>query len=146
VHRLREHAHLHRLLPARLLVADVVDRAADHEPQRVEACLLDEQELVDGEVGGEEAALHLSQALAAVLGNALGRGRGVAHLVPPRRWAGCLSAPRSIPSAGERFGTLSSSAMLVPSTCMVTTRSMRLFASLSSTACEIETPTTPLAP
>ena len=92
VHRLREHGHLHRLFPARLLVADVVDRAADDQPERVEAGLLDEQELVDRQVGGEEAAAHLRQPLAAVLGDAFGRGRVVAHWVPPRTCAGWESA------------------------------------------------------
>ena len=48
--------HLLVLAPRRLLEADVVDRAADHQPERLEAGLLDEQELVDREVAGEQAA------------------------------------------------------------------------------------------
>ena len=38
-----------------LLEADVEDRGADDQPERVEARLLDEQELGDGQVGGEQA-------------------------------------------------------------------------------------------
>ncbi len=108
VHRLREDSHLHRLLPARLLVADVVDRAADDEAERVEAGLLDEQELVHREIGGEEAALHLGEALPAVLGHSFGRGRVVAHRVPPRRCGGCVSLLRS-----SRGATASSRPSLV---------------------------------
>ena len=50
VHRLGEHSHLLAFLPAGHLDADVVDRAADHQAERLEACLLDEQELVDRQV------------------------------------------------------------------------------------------------
>ena len=57
VHRLGQHAELHVLVPVGLLQTDVVDRAAQHEPERLKTCLLDEQELVDREVAGEEAAL-----------------------------------------------------------------------------------------
>ena len=56
VHGLREHVHLLVLVPVRLLEADVVDRAADDEAERVEAGLLDEQELAHGQVGREQAA------------------------------------------------------------------------------------------
>ena len=42
VHRLREHCHLLAALPARDLNTDVVDRAANDEPQWVEGRLLDE--------------------------------------------------------------------------------------------------------
>ena len=42
VHRLGKDVHLLALLPLCLLVADVVDRAADHEPERLEAGLADE--------------------------------------------------------------------------------------------------------
>ena len=85
VHRLREHRHLHRLLPVRLLEADVVDRAADHEPDRVEPGLLDEVELVHRQVRGEQPPLQLREALAPVLGNSFGRVRVVAHVGPPGR-------------------------------------------------------------
>ncbi len=36
VHRLGQNLHLHVLVPVRLLEADVVDRAAKHEPERLE--------------------------------------------------------------------------------------------------------------
>ncbi len=55
VHRLREDVHLLALLPLGLLEADVVDRAADHKAQRLEAGLPDQQELVHGQVAGEQA-------------------------------------------------------------------------------------------
>ena len=62
VHRLREYRHLLALFPAGQLEADVVDRAADHQPERLEARLLDQQELVDGQVGREQAGAVLLQA------------------------------------------------------------------------------------
>ena len=72
------------------LVADVVDRAADHEPERVEARLLDEQELVHGQVAGEEVGgLHLLRAA---------RGRARARL---RSKPGCTALP-----AGRSSGLL----------------------------------------
>jgi hypothetical protein len=53
---------------------DVVDRAAEHQAQRVKASLLDEQKLVDREVAGEETALdvllHPLDPLAAGFGDA----------------------------------------------------------------------------
>ena len=132
VHRLREDGHLHRLLPARLLVADVVDRAADDEAERVEACLLDEQELVHRQVGGEEAAAHLGEALAPVLGHSFGRRRVVAHRAPPRRWGFSVSLLRSI--RGDTSSVRPSSRrspIAVPRTWKVTTRSVRAAAGFS---------------
>ena len=61
VHGLREDRHLLALLPAGQLQADVVDRAPDDQSQRVEAGLLDQQELVHGQVRGEQAAAVLDQ-------------------------------------------------------------------------------------
>src|SRR5579884_119841 len=64
VHRLRQDIHLLVLAPVRLLVADVIDRRADDQPERIETRLPDEQEFVDREVAGEEATrLGLSRAL-----------------------------------------------------------------------------------
>ncbi len=80
VHRLREHVHLLALFPLRLLVADVVDRAADDEPQRLKAGLADEQELVDRQVAGEQAGAVLLQAGRARLGHALGAGGVIGHV------------------------------------------------------------------
>jgi hypothetical protein len=59
VHGLRQDAHLLVPVPVRLLEADVVDRAAEHQPKRLEFGLLDEQELVDREVARKEPACHL---------------------------------------------------------------------------------------
>src|SRR3954447_14878462 len=87
-HRLREHVHLDRLLPRGLLVADVVDRAADDEPERVEARLLDEEELVHRQVAREEPAAQLLDALAAMLGDPFHRARVVAA------WRGLAAAGR----------------------------------------------------
>ena len=56
------------LAPLPGLQADVVDRRAHDEAERVEPGFLDEQELVDREVGGEEAVLQLLQAMGGVLG------------------------------------------------------------------------------
>src|SRR6185437_3793192 len=85
VHRLSQHAELLALVPARLLPADVVDRAAQHEPERLEPRLLDQQELVHRQVAGEEPArdllLHARDPLAAGLGDAGERARLVGGLV-----------------------------------------------------------------
>ena len=81
VHRLRQNRHLLVLVPVGLLETDVVDRAAEHQSERLEARLLDEQELVDGQVAGEEAAgdvlLHPLQALAPGLRQPLERAGAV---------------------------------------------------------------------
>ena len=115
VHRLREHGHLLADLPRGLLEADVVDRRADDEPERVEARLLDEQELGHGEVGGEEPALVLLQPAAPRLWHAFQGGRVVAA---HRRRITCGSrdgAPRTArspcrgggrPRSGPRGGAL----------------------------------------
>ena len=79
VHRLGQNAHLLVLIPHRLLEADVVDRAAEHQAERLESRLLDEQELIDRQIAGEEAArrllLHPFDAFAPGLGNPLERSR-----------------------------------------------------------------------
>ena len=78
VHRLREHVHLLVRAPATHLETDVVDRAADHEAERLESRGLDEEELVDREIAGEEAPLaHPREAFPSVLGDTGGRGRVV---------------------------------------------------------------------
>ncbi len=84
IHRLREHLELLVLAPAPELQTDVVDRAADDEPERLEAGLLDEQELVDRQVAREETArlLQAPQPLAAGLRNAFEGRRVVAHAFP----------------------------------------------------------------
>ena len=85
VHRLRQHVELLVLAPAAQLEADVVDRAAHDEPERLEARLFHEQELVHGEVAREEAAAglaHAAEPLAPGLGDALERCRVVAHALP----------------------------------------------------------------
>ena len=75
VHGLGEDAHLLTGLPARLLIADVVDARAHHEADRLKAGLLHAQVLVHRQVRGEQpAGVHL-EALAGVLGEALGAGR-----------------------------------------------------------------------
>src|SRR5207248_9681312 len=82
VHGLGQDVHLLVLVPAADLEADVVDRAPDDEPERLEAGRLHEQELVDGEIAREEAlALHPLEPLAAVLRDAGGRGRVVLLLL-----------------------------------------------------------------
>ncbi len=92
VHRLRQDVHLLVAAPRAHLEADVVDRRADDETERLEAGGPDEQELVDRQVAGEEGAIaHPLQALATVLGHAGGRG-GVVGLALLRhetsRWSG----------------------------------------------------------
>src|ERR1700693_1688413 len=151
VHRLGEHLHLHRLLPARLLVTDVVDRAADHEAKRIETRLLDEQELVDGQIRCKEASLHLGEALASVLGHAFGRGRVVAHLLPPKTCGESESLRSSICGDTSRWRpSARCSPIAVPITWKVTTRSVRRdpprSISRSSALCSIETTTTPAGP
>ena len=84
VHRLRQHVELLVLAPAPELQADVVDRAADDEAERLEAGLLDEQELVHRQVAREEAArlAHAAQPLATGLRDSFERCRVVAHALP----------------------------------------------------------------
>src|SRR6266568_4784826 len=55
VQRLGELGHLDVLAPARELLADVVDGVAHDQPERLEAGLLDEEELAHRQVAGEEA-------------------------------------------------------------------------------------------
>src|SRR5438874_4530934 len=89
VHGLGEDVELLVLVPSTCLEPDVVDRAADDEPKRIEACFLDEQELVHGQVAREEPWLlsHPGDALAPVLGHPCSRGgvvrRVVCHSVLP---------------------------------------------------------------
>jgi len=83
VHGLGEHVHLLALPPARHLDTDVVDGAAHHQSQGLEAGLLHEQELVDGEVGGEEPTPVLLQAGSPGVGHPLQRRRVIAHGLAP---------------------------------------------------------------
>ena len=106
VHRLGQHVHLLVLAPVRLLEPDVVDRAPDDQPERVEPRLLHEQELAHREVGGEEAGLVLGQAAARVLGDALERGGVVAHggrLLVRRSGRWSVWRPGSAPSRRCRW-------------------------------------------
>src|SRR6202035_660151 len=80
VHRLGEHRHLLAFLPAGHLDSDVVDRAADDKAQRLEAGLLDEEELVHRQVGGEKPGAVLLRARAPRLGHALQRCRVIGAL------------------------------------------------------------------
>ena len=91
VHRLAQHRELLVSIPAASLKSDVVDRAADHEPDRVETRRLDQHELVDAEVAREELrGLHRLEAVDAVLGQSLRRAGVVAlfglfaHRTPSR--------------------------------------------------------------
>jgi hypothetical protein len=74
VHGLGQHVELLVLAPAADLQAHVVDRAAEHQPERAEPGLADEQELVDRQVGGEDATglarLQLGEPLHRVLRDA----------------------------------------------------------------------------
>src|ERR1700694_1154409 len=54
VGRLSQNLHFLVLLPIRLLIPDVVDGAPYHQAKGIKTGLLDEQELVDGEIAGEE--------------------------------------------------------------------------------------------
>src|SRR6266487_658364 len=124
-----------------------LDGAADHEPERVEAGLLDQQELVDGQVRGEEAPLHLGEALAAVHGHALCRGRVIAH----RSATGFATGPSLSVGATTSSAPCSlRSVIAVPRMWKVTIRSVRerplLSISRSSSLWSTETPTTPAAP
>jgi hypothetical protein len=105
IHRLSQHAELLALVPHRLLETDVVDRAAEHESDRLEPSLLDEQELVDREVAGEEPAcdvlLHPRDPLAARRGDAGQRARLIGRGV--RRLIGDRAGPRAGPG---RLGAL----------------------------------------
>ena len=88
VHRLGELAQLLALAPLPRLDPDVVDRRAHHEAEWVEAGLLDEEELVDREVRGEEAVLELFEAVGGVLGEVGRLGYGwlglwIRHDDPP---------------------------------------------------------------
>src|SRR5947199_122693 len=68
--RLRQDLHLLVLTPARLPIPDVIDRAADDQPEGIEASLLHQKELVYRQVAREEAAAlrgtHAFHALASV--------------------------------------------------------------------------------
>src|SRR5262249_52309889 len=73
VHGLRQHAQLLALRHVGVLEADVVDRRADHQPDRIESGLLHEQELVDRQIAREEClaaptALGLAYPLNRLLG------------------------------------------------------------------------------
>ena len=68
VHGLGQFGQLLALAPLTGLDPDVVDRRAHHEAERVEAGLLDQQELVHREVGGEQAVLQLLEPVRRVLG------------------------------------------------------------------------------
>jgi hypothetical protein len=73
VERPRQDLELVAAPPAPALVADVVDRRAEHEAERLVAGVLDQQVLVDGEVGREEAGLVPLQAGTARLRHAFER-------------------------------------------------------------------------
>src|SRR4051794_9576718 len=141
VHGLGEDRHLLALLPRGLLVADVVDRRADDQAQRVEAGVLDEQELVDRQVGGEEAALVLLQARPSDVGDAL-QGGGVVGLAHGWRAPWLTVGVIAIRDA-PRLRTA------VPAMWKVTIRSSRLLPSEPTsrvrTSCEMSTPTMPSA-
>jgi hypothetical protein len=74
VHGLREHLELLVLVPPAELEADVVDARPEHQPQRPEPGLADEQELVHRQVRGEQArglaGTHLGEAAHRVFGDA----------------------------------------------------------------------------
>ena len=65
------------------LKADVVDRRAEHEAERLEARVLDEQVLVDGKVGSEDAGLALAETVATALRYALERIARLRHRSGP---------------------------------------------------------------
>ena len=86
VHGLGQRFQLHALVHGGLLPADVIDTGPDDQAERVEAGFFDQQELVDGQVTGEQAllvraGLHGSEAASGVGGKALlGAGRvGIGH-------------------------------------------------------------------
>src|SRR5664280_1546118 len=80
VHGLGQLGELLALPPLPGLDAGVVDRGAHHEPQWVESHLLDQQELVDRKVRGEQAVLELFEPAARPFGKVR---RGVGHELPP---------------------------------------------------------------
>src|SRR5579863_4417815 len=79
VHRLGQDVELLVPAPPADLQADVVDRAAQHQAERPEAGLADQQELVHRQVGGEDGPglprLQLGQAAHRVLRHPAGRVR-----------------------------------------------------------------------
>ena len=112
-------------VPRTALVADVVDRAADHEPERVEAGRLDEQELVHAQVAREEpGGLHLLEPLDA---RARGRRRSSSGRTAGLTSRSLISSPRSVSMAmltGGGSGPPSISTIAVPSACTVTIMSL----------------------
>ena len=129
VHRLGQHAELLTLIPHRLLEPDVVDRAAEHEPERLEPGLLDQQELVDREVAGEEPAcdvlLHPRDPLAARL-------RGCRPANPPRRSR--RAAPRSVAGPGPAPARAACAGLVVVVTLQESHRSSYVTASAGAPA------------
>jgi hypothetical protein len=83
IHGLRQDAEFLVRGPAAVLNAEVIDAGADAQPDRLEPRLADEQELVDGEVRGEDTA---GLTLAAQAAQALDRVRrdilDLAHIAP----------------------------------------------------------------
>src|SRR5262249_19612564 len=126
VHRLREDVHLLVAAPRPHLEADVVDRRADDESQRLEARGAHEQELVDREVAREERALaHALQAFAAVLGPPGGRGRVVGLrlvglLLVGHETSGWSGRAMRFSGSGASWRT---STIAVPTTCSSMIRS-----------------------
>ena len=101
IHRLGQGVHLLVLAPPADLQADVVDRGAEHQPERAEAGLAYQQELVHRQVRGEDAAraarLQLGQPGHGVLrqpGRRRGRSRGPPGLEMQdgQRRRGCVAA------------------------------------------------------
>src|SRR5581483_2435308 len=134
VHRLSQDVHL--LVPAPLahLKADVIDRRADDEAERLEPGGADEQKLVDGEIAREEAALpHALQTLAAVLRNAGGGTGLVLLLLLIRHCASSVSG--SAVNTGGSSPVLWISMTAVASTCSVTIASTRFEPPPWSTSC-----------
>src|SRR5579885_3236052 len=73
IQSLRQYGHLFVFSPARLLKADMINRAADHESRRIKSCFLDQQKFVNRQIAGEHLAVptfaaHLFEALSSVFG------------------------------------------------------------------------------
>ena len=54
IHSLGQDIHLLVLVPRGHLIANVIDRAADHKADRVETSLAYQQKLIDAEIAGKE--------------------------------------------------------------------------------------------
>src|SRR4051794_22868615 len=77
------------------LIADVIDRAAEHQAERLVAGVLEQQVLVDGQVGGEQPGLGVLEPGA---GGLIELHR--AHAPRPRTARGC-SAPARVRRTAE---------------------------------------------